>query len=239
MSLSLLLLGFILGMRHALDSDHLVAMAALVTRSDSISDGVRQGAVWGLGHTITLFVFGSMVLLLDSMMPQQLVHALELGVGLMLVLLGGHVLWRFVHERIHFHVHRHADGTRHFHAHSHSADQGHPAIHHHEHPKGIRFPLRALLVGLMHGMAGSAALILLTLQAVESPWTGMLYITLFGIGSILGMAALSVVIAIPLRYSANGMTGLHSTLQVVIGSATLIIGGMLVYERVPLTDWMV
>ena len=91
----------------------------------------------------------------------------------------------------------------------------------------------------MHGMAGSAALILLTLQTVDSPWTGMFYIALFGIGSILGMAALSVVIAIPLRYSANGLTGLHSTLQVVIGSVTLIIGGMLVYEHVPLADWTV
>ena len=237
MSLSLLLLGFVLGMRHALDTDHLAAMAALATRSDSITDGVRQGAAWGLGHTVTLFVFGSMVLLMDSLMPQQLVHALELGVGLMLVLLGGQVLWRFVQGRIHFHVHRHADGTTHFHAHSHRGDQGHPAIHRHAHPQGVRFPLRALLVGLMHGMAGSAALILLTLQVVDSPWIGMLYIALFGVGSIVGMAVLSVVIAIPLRYSANGLTGLHNTLQVVIGSATLIIGGMLVFEHVSLAGW--
>ncbi len=238
MSLSLLLLGFVLGMRHALDTDHLVAVAALVARSHSVGDSVRQGAVWGLGHTITLFVIGSVVLMVDGLIPQQLVKLLELGVGLMLVLLGGHVLWRFMHERIHFHVHRHADGIRHFHAHSHAGEQGHPAVHHHHHPARQRFPLRALLVGFVHGMAGSAALILLTLQAVESPWTGMLYIALFGIGSIAGMAALSVVIAIPLRYSATGLTGLHNGLQVVIGMATVVIGGLLVIEHAPLSGWL-
>jgi len=231
MNISLLFVGFLLGMRHALDADHMAAVAALATRSDTVSDSMRQGAVWGVGHTVTLFVFGSMVLLTDGMMPQRLVQALEIGVGLMLVLLGGHVLWRFVHERIHFHVHRHDDGTCHFHAHSHAGEQVHPAIHQHRHPARHSFPLRALLVGLMHGMAGSAALILLTLQTVNSPWTGMLYIALFGVGSIAGMAALSVVIAIPLRYSATGLTGLHNALQVVIGSATILIGGMLVYEH--------
>jgi len=90
--------------------------------------------------------------------------------------------------------------------------------------------LRALFVGLMHGMAGSAALILLTLQAVRSPLTGLLYIALFGVGSMLGMALLSIVIAIPLRYSAKGMTWLHNGLQAVIGLATVGIGVMLVYR---------
>lgn len=238
MNVSLLFVGFLLGMRHALDADHMAAVAALATRSDTVSDSMRQGAVWGVGHTVTLFLFGSMVLLTDGLMPHRLVQALEIGVGLMLVLLGSQVLWRFVHERIHFHLHRHDDGTCHFHAHSHAGEQAHPAIHQHRHPAGHSFPLRALLVGLMHGMAGSAALILLTLQTVNSPWTGMLYIALFGIGSIAGMAALSVVIAIPLRYSTTGLTGLHNALQVVIGSVTILIGGMLVYDQAFLGGWL-
>jgi len=226
MSISLLLLGFLLGMRHALETDHVAAVASLATRSTSVTDSVRLGAVWGLGHTLTLFVFGSMVLLMDSMIPQRLALGLEFAVGLMLVLLGIDVLWRVMHERVHFHVHRHGNGIRHFHAHLHAGEQGHPAIHRHHHPDRAAFPLRALFVGLMHGMAGSAALIMLTLQAVDSPWTGMFYIALFGIGSIAGMAALSVVIAVPLR----GLSGLHNGLQVIVGTVTLIVGSMLVYE---------
>jgi len=226
MSISLLLLGFLLGMRHALESDHVAAVASLATRSTSVTDSVRLGAVWGLGHTLTLFVFGSMVLLMDSMIPQRLALGLEFAVGLMLVLLGIDVLWRVMHERVHFHMHRHGNGIRHIHAHSHADERGHPGIHRHHHPDRAAFPLRALFVGLMHGMAGSAALILLTLQAVDTPWTGMFYIALFGIGSIAGMATLSVVIAIPLR----GLGGLHKSLQIIVGTVTLIVGSMLVYE---------
>lgn len=227
MSISLLLLGFLLGMRHALETDHVAAVASLATRSTSVTDSVRLGAVWGLGHTLTLFVFGSMVLLMDSMIPQRLALGLEFAVGLMLVLLGIDVLRRVMHERVHFHVHRHGNGIRHIHAHSHAGEEGHRGIHRHHHPDRVTFPLRALFVGLMHGMAGSAALILLTLQAVDTPWTGMFYIALFGIGSIAGMATLSVVIAIPLRGLSGG---LHNGLQIIVGTATLIVGSMLVYE---------
>ena len=230
MSISLLSLGFLLGMRHALEADHMAAVASLATRSTSVSDTVRQGAVWGMGHTLTLFVFGSMVLLMDSMIPQRLAQGLEFAVGVMLVLLGIDVLRRVIHERVHFHVHRHDNDSCHFHAHSHAGEEGHPAIHRHLHPTRTAFPLRALFVGVMHGMAGSAALILLTLQTVDSPWTGMFYIALFGFGSIAGMAALSAVIAVPLRYSASGLTRLHHGLQIVIGSVTLVVGSMMVYE---------
>ncbi|VAV96814.1 Nickel transporter UreH, partial [hydrothermal vent metagenome] len=107
----------------------------------------------------------------------------------MLIYLGGDVLWGMRRERVHFHSHSHGSNKKHFHAHSHKdeAVQTHnPASHNHEHPQG--FPVRALLVGLMHGMAGSAALILLTLQTLTSPWLGLIYIALFGMGSIAGMA---------------------------------------------------
>jgi len=228
-SLSLLSLGFLLGMRHAVETDHVAALASLATRSRGVADTIRQGAIWGIGHTLTLFVFGSCVLLMDGIIPQRLAQGLEFAVGLMLIVLGLDVLRRLRRERIHFHAHRHDDGRQHFHAHSHTGETGHAALHHHQHPRQ-GFPLRALCVGLMHGMAGSAALILLTLQTVPSPLTGMLYIALFGIGSIAGMALLSVVIAIPLRYSATGLTWLHNGLQAAIGSATIVIGCRLAYE---------
>ena len=229
MNLGLLSLGFLIGMRHALESDHIAAVASLATRSRSIDETLRQGAAWGVGHTLTLFLFGSVVLLMDSVIPADVAEMLERLVGVMLIVLGIDVLRRLYRERVHFHLHRHPDGTLHLHAHSHAGDQGHPEVHHHHHPRLSRLPWRALLVGTMHGMAGSAALILLTLQTVHSPLTGMLYIALFGIGSIAGMVALSFVIAVPLHYSAAGLARLHNLLQAVIGITTLTIGCMVLY----------
>ncbi len=221
--MSLLLLGFLIGMRHAVEADHVAAVASLATRSQSLRHTVFQGAVWGMGHTLTLFLFGSAVLLMNSVMPERLALGLEFVVGLMLVLLGADVLRRLIKERIHFHLHRHQGDVVHFHAHTHSAGEAHDPHHHqHSHPRG--FPLRALFVGLMHGMAGSAALILLTLQQVDSAWQGIGYIALFGVGSIAGMAVLSVAIAFPLRYSAQRLTWLHNGLQGTIGVVTLGLG---------------
>ena len=229
MTLSILLLGFMIGMRHAIETDHVAAVASLATSSGSIGDTVRQGAAWGLGHTLTLFVFGSIVLVFDAVLPEQLAHTLELLVGIMLIALGFDVLRRLARDKIHFHTHHHDDGEQHFHAHSHVGERVHqPERHHHAHTEG--FPLRALYVGLMHGMAGSAALILLTLQTVKSPITGLVYIALFGAGSMAGMALLSFVIAIPLRCSARGLTWLHNGLQGAVGCATILIGAFLIFQ---------
>lgn len=219
----LLLLGFLIGMRHALEADHVAAVATLATQARSVRQALRQGTVWGLGHTLTLLAFGSVVIWMDTVVPEKLAVRLELAVGVMLVLLGADVLRRLVRDRIHFHRHRHADGTAHFHAHAHAGETGHDPKHH-EHIHRSGFPVRALFVGLMHGMAGSAALILLTLETVRSPWTGMLYILLFGLGSVLGMAALSLAIAVPLRRSARGLTWMHNGLQAAIGLGTVGIG---------------
>lgn len=227
--MSLLLLGFLIGMRHALEADHVAAVATLATRSPSMSHTLRQGAAWGLGHTLTLFLFGSLVIWLDTVIPAQLARGLELAVGVMLVVLGLDVLRRLGSDRVHFHLHRHGDGTSHFHAHSHAGDRGHdPGHHEHRHIRG--FPFRALFVGLMHGMAGSAALILLTLETVRSPWVGMAYILLFGLGSVLGMAVVSVAIAIPLRRSARGLTWLHNSLQALIGAGTVALGIWMIHD---------
>lgn len=227
-----LLLGFLIGMRHAVEADHVAAVATLATRSRSIAHTVKQGAVWGLGHTLTLFAVGSVVLLLNAIVPERAVRWLEFAVGVMLVALGFDVLRRMLKARVHFHTHRHADGAEHFHAHAHVGDERHdPQRHDHAHVQG--FPFRALFVGLMHGMAGSAALILLTLETVKSPAVGMMYIALFGFGSIVGMASLSVAIAVPLRYSAGGLTRLHNGLQVLIGTATIVLGGMMMVQVMP------
>ena len=146
----------------------------------------------------------------------------------MLVLLGLDVLRRLLRERIHFHQHQHGT-TAHFHAHSHQSRQAH-ADDPHQHEHLDAFPLRALLVGMMHGMAGSAALIILALNSVSSIAQGVLYIALFGVGSIFGMALLATVISLPLRYSNRSFTWAHNGLKAVVGLVTIGIGGMLIYD---------
>jgi len=229
---SILLLGFLMGVRHALEADHLAAVASLATRSRSTGSILLQGTAWGLGHTITLLLLGGACLLVGAVIPDALAHALELGVGLMLLLLGGQVFWRLRRQRVHVHLHRHADGTAHLHAHSHPPGQPHRQAGHdhdgHAHPR--RLPRRALLVGMVHGMAGSAALLLVTLTAVASPWVGLAHVALFGAGSILGMAVLSAIIAVPLRVSARMLSAVPVGAEAVIGCATLLIGGRVLYE---------
>ena len=239
--IAMLLFGLLLGMRHALEADHVAAVATLMTRSQGIGDALRHGAAWGLGHTITLLLFGSAVMWMDGVVPTELARWLELLVGVMLVALGIDVLRRLWRDRVHFHVHRHADAKQHFHAHSHAGEarSGHDvARHRHSHPVTRcwyrAIPLRALYIGLMHGMAGSAALILLTLESIHSLWTGLAYMALFGVGSMIGMALLSVVIAVPLQRSAKGLSWFHNGLQGAIGLLTVVFGLSIVITMLPL-----
>jgi len=222
--ISILLLGFLLGMRHAVEADHIAAVASLSSRTSSIWEGVRQGAAWGLGHTLTLFLFGSIVLFVANIVPEQIVRGIEVAVGIMLIFLGADVLRHVIRDRVHFHTHTHSQSGRSDTRHLDKGEKKHEhnaASHSHSHTKG--FPVRALLVGLMHGMAGSAALILLTLQTLSSPWLGLVYIAVFGIGSIVGMGLFSLVIAIPLR-AARNMTWIYNGLQATIGLATIALG---------------
>jgi hypothetical protein len=231
--LTLLGLGFVLGLRHALEADHAAAIASLATQSRSVLQTMKQGIVWGFGHTVTLLLFGSIVLIIGVVIPERFADALECAVGFMLVGLGLDVFRRMRNERIHFHLHQHSHAAPHFHAHSHAPNMPHTeAAHQHTHPQG--FPYRAFIVGLMHGMAGSAALILLTLNTVMSPLMAIGYIVIFGLGSILGMGVLSVVIAIPLWYSARSLTWVHHSLQGVVGISTIVLGGYVISQH---THW--
>lgn len=227
---SILALGFLLGMRHATDADHIAAVATLATRSPSLARTVVQGVAWGTGHTLTLMLFGGAVLVLGVVVPERAAQALELAVGVMLVLLGGDALRRLRRERVHFHAHRHSDSVAHFHAHSHrdEAAPHDPTRHDHLHPQA--FPSRALFVGMVHGMAGSAALILLSLEAFRSPAWGLAYIAVFGLGSILGMALLSAAIAVPLRLTSRRLTRVHDGLAAAVGVLTLLLGCYIVYR---------
>ena len=224
-------IGFLLGMQHALEADHIAAVSSIAARRTDVRDIVKHGLTWGLGHTLTLFVFAGAAILIGHAIPEQFARPLETAVGIMLVGLGAHVLWRLWRDRVHFHQHGHGDDTKHIHAHSHANE----AIPHrkstHQHQHGFRW--RTLLVGLMHGMAGSAALLVLAISQVANPTYGMFYVLLFGIGSMLGMGALSVVIAVPLAVSARWLTWANRGLQGGVGVITIAIGGMTVYAMAP------
>jgi ABC-type nickel/cobalt efflux system permease component RcnA len=220
---SILLLGFLIGMRHALEADHLAAVATLAARGGGRRATVVRGAVWGVGHTLALFLVAGLCLVLRLSIPEHVSQRLELAVGLMLLGLGTEIIWRWRRRGIHVHVHRHGDDRLHIHAHSHVPGEIHDPDHH-THAHAAPFPRRALAIGIVHGIAGSGALVVLTVQTLGSVWLGLVYVLLFGAGSIAGMAALSLVIAVPLELSAQRLTRMYSGLEVAIGLGTIAVG---------------
>jgi ABC-type nickel/cobalt efflux system permease component RcnA len=227
----IVLLGALLGMSHTLEADHLAAVASLATRAKSAADFVRMGIAWGLGHGLTLFLFGAVVLAVDAIVPEKLAFALELAAGVMLVLLGAGVCRRLVRRRVHFHSHRHEGGTTHFHAHAHETGTGRLAHAEEPHQHSHHTPVRALLVGVVHGLAGSAALVLLALEKAPSFAAGLGYIAVFGMGSTLGMAVLSAAMSVPFRITAARLTGLHRAIEGLVGVSTLLVGIFVVYRQ--------
>ena len=228
-TLSILFLGLLLGMKHATEADHLAAVATLAARQATLAQTLRQGLAWGVGHTLTLMLFGGAVFVLGQTISPGLEQALETAVGIMLIVLGLDVLRRLIRERIHFHVHRHDAAGAHVHAHSHRGEGRHErSTHSHAHPK--RWPVRALAVGMMHGLAGSAALVMLSLKGLPSLSLGLGYIAVFGLGSIVGMGVLSVVIAMPLRLSARYLLGLHRSMTALVGLFSVGLGVLMVVE---------
>src|SRR3954451_12274962 len=198
------------------------ALSSIAARRSHVADIVKHGLTWGLGHTLTLFVFAGCAILLGQAIPEHLARPLEIAVGLMLIGLGAHVLWRLRRDRVHFHAHRHGEGTVHIHLHNHAREA---VPHDHSaHLPGHGFRWRSLLVGLMHGMAGSAALLVLAVSQASSAAAGLGYIAVFGIGSMVGMGALSAVIAVPLAVSARWLTWANSGLQGAVGVITIAIG---------------
>ena len=231
--LSFFSVAFFIGMSHALEADHVAAVSSMASRQTSMRHIVRTGAVWGFGHTLTLMTFAGAVMVLGYTIHDNLAGWLEFAVGVMLVGLGAHVIYRLIRDRVHFHVHRHGNAAPHFHAHSHAKNprperQPHTrTLHDHDHKP---FPFRALLVGMMHGMAGSAALLVLSATTAPTTLGGLVYVVLFGFGSMLGMTALSAVIAVPVSLSAKCLTWANRGIQATTGTATMALGFYTMYE---------
>lgn len=194
-------LGFLLGAKHALDADHVAAVSTLLVDHPAWRTSGIIGCCWGFGHTAALLLVGLLVIAFKVTIPESVAQGLELGVGLMLIVLGGSLAATLVRERWHLHRHRHdGDGPAHVHLHSHRLRPDHG----HEHGLwGLPWSLRPVLVGMVHGLAGSAALMLLVLATVRSVWEGIVYILVFGMGSIAGMVVLGMVISVPLVLSAS------------------------------------
>ncbi len=219
---AILLTGFLIGLRHALDADHMAALASLAGQARSWRKILRLGMAWGAGHATTLFFVSAVVLSMDTAVPEQVSRALEALVGALLVLLGLDVIRRALRQRVHCHTHRH--GSRiHFHLHTHDRKEpGAQSTHDHRH--GAPGLVRAMTVGSIQGLAGSAALVLLSLTAIKSLWLGIGYVLIFGFGTLLGMALLSFVIAWPLQLFSHRWTRYGDAIMGGIGAVTIYLG---------------
>lgn len=218
-------LGLLLGIQHALDPDHLIAVSTIVSEHKSFKWASLIGAFWGLGHTTTLFIVGLLVVGLRLTIPPRLAGGLELLVAAMLIVLGINVLRRaFGTEKIHLHTHTHNPET-HTHVHAHdNPREGHA----HTHP--LKTMRRPFVVGMVHGLAGSAALMLLVLSTIEAPLAALIYIVIFGLGSIGGMLLLSGLISVPFVLTAQRFAAMNRSIRILAGVSSVVFGLFLGWE---------
>lgn len=223
---SFLFFGCLVGMQHALEADHLAAVAALSRNRNSRRAMVLRGGAWGVGHTVTLFCVCSMLWLLEETISPYAEALLELVVGAMIIMLGSNVLYALWRRRPHIHVHGHARGVRHLHVHSHAEDEVRHSDSAHDHDHAHRGLRRAALVGMVHGAAGSAGLVILA-TAAQSVAQAAGFILAFGAGSIIGMAALSFVASYPLLWLERAANWVNTAVFASIGGAAIFVGGLL------------
>ncbi|MCA1624474.1 MAG: urease accessory protein UreH [Acidobacteria bacterium] len=224
---TVLSLGFFLGLKHATEADHLAAVSTIVTERRSLFSSALVGGLWGLGHTISLFVAGIFVLLLNFQISERTERMLEFGVGVMLVFLGLNVLRKIIQGgTLHFHSHEHG-GHKHIHPHLHEHGQEDEPHSHH----GFSFSPRSLIIGMVHGLAGSAALMLLVIPTINSTAMGLLYIVIFGVGSIGGMMLMSFLVSLPFQITALRFNRFNLLLQCIAGLFSVALGLLIIYEK--------
>lgn len=260
-ALAILAIGFFLGMRHATDPDHVVAVSTIVSREKSIARSGWIGVLWGVGHTLTILVVGAAIILFGYVIPPRLGLALEFSVALMLILLGvlnlsGAMHW--LSERLspahpdqnirHAHLHVH-DGHVHFHPHRHAV-AGEPAAAHdapggQHHASEVAPPgwlsrplsrlgwfhaLRPLLIGVVHGLAGSAAVALLVLGTIRNPRWAVFYLLVFGVGTIVGMMLMTLAFAVPMTVAGSRFAWVSRAMVTATGLLSLAFGIVVVYQ---------
>jgi hypothetical protein len=248
---SILFLGFFLGMRHATDADHVIAVTTIVSRQRNIRGAALTGIFWGIGHSLTVIVVGGAIILFGIVIPKRLGLSFEFCVALMLILLGvlnlrgikrgiqaaSSLVTRDTAQNPHAHPHQHGDYV---HEHSHGHE---PAKHGHAENAvpparldnlfgrlGIYQTLRPIVIGIVHGLAGSAAVALLVLPIIHDPIWALAYLLIFGVGTIAGMMLITAAIAVPLTYTADRFQILNRYLGVTAGVLSVSFGAFLVYQ---------
>lgn len=229
---SVLLFGLLVGLRHALDADHVAGVAALAVRGASLGQTASVGLSWGVGHAVTLLLAGTVAAATAGERLQTLSGLAEIAVGLVLVALGAAVLWRGVRQRIHIHPHRHGDGDVHLHFHSHAAAMTHgEGAHGHDHVRPLM--RRAALLGLVHGLAGSGAVVVLAAASAPGTTAAIGFLLVFGLGSTVAMGTLSAAMVVPLQLCARRGPAALNRLTAAVGLATVLGGVVLLAEALP------
>jgi high-affinity nickel-transport protein len=246
--IAVILLGFFLGMRHATDPDHVIAVSTIVSRQRALRQAVLIGALWGLGHTFTIFLVGAIIIIFSVVIPPRVGLTMEFSVAMMMIILGvlnltGILRWATetltpgpsgstqTHPRpygdyVHSHSHGHAPGT-----HGHTED-GAPQgwLDRTFGQIGLYQSLRPLAVGLVHGLAGSAAVALLVLTTIRNSWWAIAYLLVFGVGTIAGMMLITATLALPFALRASRFQGFNRQLVWASGSLSLVFGLVLAYH---------
>jgi high-affinity nickel permease len=248
--LSIIAVGFFLGMRHATDPDHVIAITTIVTRQRQLRRAAMTGTFWGVGHTLTIFVVGVMIILFNVVIPTRLGLSMEFSVALMLIVLGIMNVATFMRsasaisartntgsEAVHVHPHTHGDYV-HTHAHGHS-----PKTHSHRSDRtplalldrlfgklALYRPIRPFIVGVVHGLAGSAAVALLVLAAIPNPRLAVIYLLVFGAGTVGGMMLITMSIASAFTFMSKGRQKFSHRLGLISGVLSLAFGMLLVYQ---------
>jgi high-affinity nickel permease len=212
-SIVILLTGLGFGFAHSLDADHVVAITTLVCNNRSIRKSVASATVWGIGHSAVLFIVGLAVLILRVAIPESVVNIFEFAAAILLVALGIYVIRPLITERIHLHQHKAGIAHKHSHSHSHTPDTtGHHQLH------------KSALTGVLQGLGGTAALMLVTLTTVSTVEMGILFIIIFGVGVIMGMVCISCLVGSVIAYTANRMEKVHKIIIAVTGSGSIAFG---------------
>lgn len=227
----LLVVSFGLGLKHAAEPDHLAAVSTIVSERKNVWSASLIGALWGIGHTVSILIAGILVIFLNFQIGERLAQVLEFCVALMLIGLGIDALRKVVRGgQIHWHVHKHG-GVTHIHPHVHQAADVHshesaPETTHH----GLKLSPRPLLVGMVHGLAGSGALMLLVLSTIPSTAVGIAYLLIFGAGSIGGMMIMSLIVGLPFHLAVKRFTRAEWLLRGAAGLFSLGFGLFMVYD---------
>src|ERR1043166_3065099 len=224
--ISILAFGFVLGLKHAIEADHVAAVSTIASEQRSLLGSSLVGALWGIGHTISLLAAAALIVLLHIEISDRVSLGLEFMVGLMLIILGVNALRKLLRGgHLHIHVHQHG-GRQHVHPHIHDGRQPEGRSHH-----GLKLQRRPLIIGMIHGLAGSGALMLLVLSTIRQPVVGLFYVLIFGVGSTGGMMLMSALVGLPAKLTAQRFSRANAILRAGSGACSIVLGSIIVCQN--------